>query len=76
MLKGEEAYWICMNRDCGITAVSDTMEHGTETHICRCGSQMKKKTHPAIFSYLEFLKEEQSSETREANEKEETPCEN
>jgi len=76
MLKGEEAYWICMNHDCGITAVCDAMEHGTETHICRCGSQMKKKTHPAIFSYLEFLKEEQSSETREANEKEETPCEN
>jgi len=76
MLRGEEAYWICTNRDCGITAVCDATEHETETHICRCGSQMKKKSHPPIFSYLEFLKEEKNSETQEANEKEETPCEN
>ena len=75
MLRGEEAYWICQNRDCGLTAVCDAREYGTETHTCRCGSLMKKKTQATVFSYLNFLREAASGETEEKKEEEETPCE-
>ena len=75
MLRGEEAYWICQNRDCGLTAVCDATEYSAETHTCRCGSLMKKKAHATVFSYLNFLREAASSETEEEKEEEETPCE-
>jgi hypothetical protein len=75
MLRGEETYWICLNRDCGLAAVCDAAECAMETHTCRCGSLMRKKVYTGMFSYLDFLRED-SSEIDEANEKEETPCEN
>lgn len=75
MLRGEETYWICQNRECGLTAVCDAREYGAETHICRCGSLMKKKVHATVFSYLNFLREAASSETEEEKEEEETSCE-
>ena len=74
MLRGEETYWICQNRDCGLTAVCDATECGVETHICRCGSSMKKRAHATVFSYLDFLREEERSENEESKEEEETPC--
>ena len=74
MLRGEETYWICLNRNCGLTAVCDAAEYGMETHTCRCGSLMKKKTHAEVFSYLNFLREN-GSEIEEVKEREETPCE-
>jgi hypothetical protein len=74
MLRGEETYWICQSRDCGLTAVCDAAELEMETHTCRCGSLMRKKFPADVFSYLNFLKED-SSEMDEAKEKEETPCE-
>jgi len=75
MLRREETYWICQNRDCGITAICDAAEYGAETHTCRCGSLMKKKAQESMFSYLNFLWEKESSVTEELKEKEETPCE-
>jgi hypothetical protein len=71
-----ETYWICHNRDCGMTAVCDAWDSGVETHKCRCGSVMKKKAHATVFSYLNSLGEEESNETADINEKEEAPCEN
>jgi len=75
MLRGEETYWICQNRDCGITAICDATEYGVETHACRCGSLMKKKAQERVFSYLSFLREVESNKIEESKEKEETPCE-
>lgn len=75
MLRGAGAYWICLNQDCGITAACDGTETGVETHICRCGSQMKKRTHATVFSYLDFLREEANSGAEQTKEKEETSCE-
>ena len=74
MLRAGETYWICQNRDCGITAICDAAECGVERHTCRCGSLMKKKAQETVFSYLNFLREEERSETEESKEKEETPC--
>jgi hypothetical protein len=75
MLKGEETYWICLNRDCGKTAACNETERGLESRVCDCGSLMKRETHAAVFSYLNFLSDEGSSKTEESKEKEETPCE-
>jgi hypothetical protein len=36
---------------------------------------MRKETHPAVFSYLNFLREEERSEAPEMKEEEGTPCE-
>jgi hypothetical protein len=36
---------------------------------------MRKETHAAVFSYLNFLREDESSEMPEMKEEEETPCE-
>ena len=76
MLRTDEAYWICQNRDCGMTAVCDATDSGAETHTCRCGSLMKKKAHATVLSYLNFLWEKESSVTEELKEKEEAPCKN
>jgi hypothetical protein len=75
MLREGETYWICQNRDCRLTAVCDATECGMETQACRCGSLMKKKAHATVFSYLNFLREEESSENEGSKEEEETPCE-
>jgi hypothetical protein len=75
MLRGEETYWICMNRDCGAAVACDKADRGLKTRVCRCGQWMRKEAHPVVFSYLNFLREEASGETEEMKEKEETPCE-
>ena len=75
MLRGEETYWICQNRNCGITAICDAAEYAVERHTCRCGSLMVKKAQETVYSYLNFLREKESRETEELKEKEETLCE-
>jgi len=76
MLRGDEKYWHCTNRDCGKTTACDETESGLEWRVCDCGSLMKREAHATVFSYLNFLWEETRSETADINEKEETPCEN
>jgi len=75
MLRGEETHWICRNRDCGTTVTCNEADRGLKTRACRCGQWMRKETHPAVFSYLNFLREEERSEAPEMKEEEETPCE-
>jgi len=75
MLRAEEAYWICTNRDCGKTAAWNEPERQMETRTCECGSLMKRMTHATVFSYLNFLREVESNKIEESKEKEETPCE-
>ena len=75
MLRGEEARWICMNRNCGATVTCDEADCGLKTRACCCGQWMRKETHAAVFSYLNFLREDESSEMPEMKEEEETPCE-
>ena len=74
MTRAEGTYWICLNRDCGLTAVCDAAEYSMETHTCRCGSLMRKKVQAGVFSYLNFLRED-ATIIDEAKEREETPCE-
>jgi hypothetical protein len=76
MLRAEETYWHCNNRDCGTTLACDGAERGLETRVCDCGSLMKREAHASVFAYLNFLSEESCSETADINKKEETPCEN
>jgi hypothetical protein len=63
MLRGEETHWICMNRACGATAACDETDRALNTRACRCGQLMRKEAQPAVFSYLNFLREEESGET-------------
>lgn len=74
MLRGETTYWICQNRNCGKTRACGETESVLETRACECGSLMKKEEHATVFSYLNFLRETESSET-EKKEEEEKPCE-
>ena len=74
MLRGEAAHWICENRNCGKTHACDEAGRELETRECECGSSMKKATHATVFSYLNFLRETESSGTEE-KEEEEKPCE-
>lgn len=75
MLKVEETYWYCPNRACGLTALSSAADRELETRRCVCGSLMEKHTPPKVFAYLDFLREEASSEMREGAEKEPRVCE-
>ena len=74
MLRGEAPYWICQNRNCVETQACNETERGLETRVCKCGSPMKKETHATVFSYLNFLRETENSDT-EKKEEEEKPCE-
>jgi hypothetical protein len=75
MLRGEETYWICTNRDCGKTAACNETERSLESCVCDCGSLMKREAHATVYAYLNFLRETASTETAEKKEEEETPCE-
>lgn len=73
MLRGEAAHWICENQNCGKTQPCDETGRKLETRACECGSSMKKATHATVFSYLNFLRETESSEA-EKKEEEEKQC--
>lgn len=75
MPRGSEMYWLCLNRDCGKSAVCEEAGLGQESRVCDCGRLMKKGTHATVFSYLNFLRETTSSEHEKKKEEEETPCE-
>jgi hypothetical protein len=75
MLREHEAHWICLNRDCGKTAASGEDEREQEVRTCDCGGQMKKEAPARVYSYLNFLREANSSESEEKKAEEETPCE-
>jgi hypothetical protein len=74
MLRGEATHWICQNRNCGKTRASDETDSELETRACECGGSMKKDAHANVFSYLNFLRETESSETGKKEEEEKT-CE-
>lgn len=60
-----EVYWHCVNRDCGLTALSTVEERELESRRCACGSPMEKREHSAVFSYLNFLREETGTQPTE-----------
>lgn len=55
-------YWRCLNRACGEVAPAMTSEIERETRTCICGSPMQKRVQPAVFSYLNFLREEETAQ--------------
>lgn len=73
MLKKDGAYWICVERNCGKTQARDDSEVAVEIRACECGSVMKRETHATVFSYLNFLRETESTETQKKEEGE-TSC--
>ena len=73
MRREEEAHWQCPNRACGKTAPATERDCAAEPRVCECGSAMKKQLQPRVFSYLNFLREEPSSESVEHSGKEPGP---
>jgi hypothetical protein len=68
-----KVYWHCVDRACGLTALSTAEEHGLEKRRCACGSAMEKREHSAVFSYLNFLQEEAETQPAEHARKEQWP---
>ena len=65
--------WHCLNRDCGEVVPAETDAFEPETRTCICGSPMQKRMQPAVFSYLNFLREEEYVEPGHGSGKERTP---
>jgi hypothetical protein len=68
-----QVYWHCVNRACGLTALSTAKERGLEKRMCVCGSPMEKREHSVVFCYLNFLWEEAETEPAERTRKEQWP---
>jgi hypothetical protein len=68
-----QVYWQCVNRNCGLTALSTPKERDLENRMCVCGSPMEKREHSVVFSYLNFLREEPETEPAERTRKEQWP---
>ena len=75
MLRAGEAYWHCLNRACERTLPAAGLDCEAEIRLCICGSPMKRQTQPAVFSYLDFLREEPADDSRDRIGKEQGPCE-
>ena len=60
-----DVYWRCLNRACGeaVPATAEDLER--ETRGCVCGSPMKKREQPEVFSYLNFLRNGEVPEAKE-----------
>ena len=65
-----QVHWHCVNRACGLTALSTAKERDCEKRTCVCGSTMEKREHSVVFSYLNFLREEAEAEPTERTRKE------
>lgn len=75
MLRAGEADWHCLNRGCERTLPATESDCDGEIRLCVCGSPMKRQTPPAVFSYLDFLREEPADDSRDRIGKEQGPCE-
>jgi hypothetical protein len=65
--------WRCLNRACGQVTPVATEERENEGKRCVCGSPMRRQQKPAVFSYLNFLREDGLAQPGAANEKERMP---
>jgi len=74
MLRANETYWLCTDRDCGKTAACDETEQELEARVCECGSLMRREVHARVFSYLNFLRDREINETGKSKEEEEKSC--
>lgn len=69
MGKTEDAHWHCVNRDCGWSAVMAHASCDDTVPRCVCGEPMKRSAMAPVFSYLDFLRDEDSlAITQKANE--------
>jgi hypothetical protein len=75
MWRTAEERWHCLNRDCGKTLPASETDSEGDRHFCECGSSMKKSVQPAVFSYLDFLREGITGEEGENAGKERGPWE-
>ena len=57
-----QVFWHCLNRACGVVLAATADEH-EETRACVCGSPMQKREQPAVFAYLNFLREEENAQS-------------
>ena len=66
MAKQTGEHWHCANRDCGWSAVLVTLnEAESAAPLCVCGSPLQKSELQPVFSYLDFLRGEESLETQD-----------
>lgn len=70
MLKAQGVRWHCADRQCGWSAVLTIYEQGETVPRCVCGAPMTRSELPPVFSYLDFLREEESPRTVDKKEKE------
>ena len=60
MLKTEGAHWRCANRDCGWSVVLTFYKYEEAVPLCACGGPMTRSELLPVFSYLDFLRVENS----------------
>jgi len=70
MPKTQGAHWHCTDRDCGWSVVLTSHEHEESVPRCVCGSPMTRSEMSPVFSYLDFLRGEESPQAAEKSEKE------
>jgi hypothetical protein len=63
--KQTSEHWHCANPGCGWSAVLVTLDEAeaAAAPICVCGSPLQKSQLQPVFSYLDFLRGEDSLET-------------
>jgi len=56
-MNGEEAHWICTNRNCG-WSLDDTTYLNEKNRLprCICGSPLRRSAISPRFTYLDFLR--------------------
>ena len=58
MKTGDMQHWQCANRDC-VTSETRELPRTAAAPRCRCGWQMERANVSVIFSYLDFLRDEE-----------------
>jgi hypothetical protein len=70
MLETRGAHWHCSNRDCGWSVVLTFYEHQEHVPRCACGAAMTRSEMQPVFSYLNFLRGEESQRVAKKTEEE------
>jgi hypothetical protein len=70
MLKTQGAHWHCANRDCGWSVVLTFYKHDEVVPRCVCGGPLTRSEMLPVFSYLDFLRGQDSPQGTESAEEE------
>jgi len=65
-----QVIWQCLNRACSEVVPATDADREDAGKRCVCGSLMRKRERPVVFSYLKFLREDARAEAGEATREE------